>query len=70
MAAGKLLRRWIGKGAPEGTQSFVLIVDDPDNPKKTIVHWVIYDLPATATSLPEGVSDKAKLAGRFDAGEE
>lgn len=49
------------KGAPEGTQSFAIIVDDPDNPKKTIVHWVIYDLSATANSLPEGMPDKSKL---------
>jgi Raf kinase inhibitor-like YbhB/YbcL family protein len=45
-------------GAPEGTRSFVLIVDDPDAPdpkapKLTWVHWVIYNIPATATSLAE-----------------
>lgn len=49
------------KNAPEGTQSFALIVDDPDNPKKTIVHWLIYDLPPATTSLPENVKDSAKL---------
>jgi Raf kinase inhibitor-like YbhB/YbcL family protein len=49
-------------GAPEGTQAFAIIVDDPDNPKKTTVHWVIYDLPASATTLAEDVPDKAKLA--------
>lgn len=42
-------------GAPEGTESFALIVDDPDAPVGTWVHWVIYDLPAGVTSLPEGV---------------
>jgi Raf kinase inhibitor-like YbhB/YbcL family protein len=46
-------------GAPAGTQSFVLIVDDPDAPdpaapRMTYVHWVLYDLPADATGLPEG----------------
>jgi Raf kinase inhibitor-like YbhB/YbcL family protein len=46
-------------GAPAGTESFALIVDDPDAPdpaapKRTFVHWVLYDLPADATSLPEG----------------
>ncbi|AXK39244.1 YbhB/YbcL family Raf kinase inhibitor-like protein [Crenobacter cavernae] len=47
-------------GAPEGTQSFVLIVDDPDAPdpaapRMTWVHWVLYNLPATTTGLPEDV---------------
>jgi hypothetical protein len=49
--------------APEGTQSFALIVDDPDapdpaNPKRTWVHWVIYNIPAQSAALPEGDSGK------------
>lgn len=46
---------------PLGTQSFALIVDDPDTPKKTVIHWLIYDLPAATRALPEGVPTKAKL---------
>jgi Raf kinase inhibitor-like YbhB/YbcL family protein len=47
-------------GAPAGTKSFALIVDDPDAPdprapKTTWVHWVLYNLPATATGLAEAV---------------
>jgi Raf kinase inhibitor-like YbhB/YbcL family protein len=41
---------------PPGTQSFALIADDPDAPSGTWTHWVLFDLPATTTSLPEGVS--------------
>jgi len=46
---------------PEGTQSFALIVDDPDapdpaNPKMTWVHWVVYNIPASVESLPEGAA--------------
>jgi len=46
-------------GAPAGTKSFALIVDDPDAPdpkapKMTYVHWVLYDIPASATTLPKG----------------
>lgn len=47
---------------PEKTQSFALIMDDPDAPMGTWVHWVLYNLPATARSLPEGVPPAADLA--------
>lgn len=47
-------------GVPANTQSLVLIVDDPDAPdpeapKMTWVHWVLYNLPPQAHDLPEGV---------------
>jgi len=48
-------------GAPKGTQSFALIVEDPDAPSGTFVHWVLYNLPATLTSLPEGVPQNEQL---------
>lgn len=46
-------------GAPEGTKSFALIVDDPDAPdpeapKQIWVHWVVYNIPPQIASLPEG----------------
>ena len=49
-------------GAPRGTKSFALIVDDPDAPdprapKVTWVHWVVYDIDPSVSSLPEGVAD-------------
>jgi Raf kinase inhibitor-like YbhB/YbcL family protein len=40
-------------GAPAGTQSLALVCADPDAPGRTFYHWAIYDIPATATSLPE-----------------
>jgi Raf kinase inhibitor-like YbhB/YbcL family protein len=46
---------------PAGTQSFALVVDDPDTPKKTVIHWLLYDLPPATRTLPEGVPTKAKL---------
>lgn len=46
---------------PEKTQSFALIMDDPDAPMGTWVHWVIYNIPATARGLPEGVPKDADL---------
>ena len=46
-------------GLPPGTRSLALVVDDPDAPdpaapKTTWVHWLVYNLPATAPGLPEG----------------
>jgi Raf kinase inhibitor-like YbhB/YbcL family protein len=55
-------------GLPEGTRSLALIVDDPDAPdpaapKRTWVHWVLYDIPPTATGL-----DEATTSARLPAG--
>lgn len=54
--------------APTGTKSFVLIVDDPDAPdpdapKMTWVHWILYNLPAGSSGLPEAVSDEQLPTG-------
>lgn len=45
---------------PDGTLSFALIVDDPDAPdpqapRMTWVHWVVFNLPPTTTELAAGV---------------
>jgi len=54
------------KDPPEGTKSFVLIVDDPDAPdpkapKMTWVHWVAYDIPPSITSLPQNIVSSERL---------
>ena len=51
----------VWKDAPRGTKGFALIVDDPDapdpnHPKRTFVHWILYDLPPDAAALEEGAS--------------
>jgi Raf kinase inhibitor-like YbhB/YbcL family protein len=46
---------------PAHTRSFALIVDDPDAPHGTWVHWLLYDLPASAVHLDEGVPAQREL---------
>ena len=43
-------------GAPANTQAFALIADDLDAPVGTWVHWVLFNLPATTSALPENVA--------------
>src|SRR5215831_16999325 len=50
-------------GAPATTKSFALIVDDPDAPMGTWVHWVLFDLPAGAPGLPEAMPTRPDLDG-------
>jgi Raf kinase inhibitor-like YbhB/YbcL family protein len=53
--------RW--SGVPKQARSLALIVDDPDAPGKTWVHWLVWNLPPTVTELPEGVSVQGLPAG-------
>lgn len=55
-------------GVPEGTRSLALVVEDPDAPdpkapRRIWVHWVLYDIPPSATGLAEGVKRSALPAG-------
>jgi Raf kinase inhibitor-like YbhB/YbcL family protein len=55
-------------GAPERTQSFALIVEDPDAPdpaapQRIWVHWVLYDIPRTANALQEGTTASSLPSG-------
>ena len=45
--------RW--SRAPEGTESFVLIVEDPDAAFGVFTHWLIYNIPAHIHHLPAGI---------------
>jgi Raf kinase inhibitor-like YbhB/YbcL family protein len=50
-------------GVPAGAKGLALVVDDPDAPdpaapRMTWVHWVLYDLPPTATGLAEAVASR------------
>jgi Raf kinase inhibitor-like YbhB/YbcL family protein len=47
---------------PEGTRSIAIIVDDPDAPAGTWVHWLLYNLPPDLKGLPENVPAQKTLA--------
>lgn len=46
---------------PPGTQTFALIVDDPDAPRGVFTHWVLFNLPADTRQLPEGIPTQDRL---------
>ncbi|MFH7027984.1 MAG: YbhB/YbcL family Raf kinase inhibitor-like protein [Heteroscytonema crispum UTEX LB 1556] len=47
---------------PPGTNSFALIVDDPDAPSHTFNHWILYNLSADIRELPEGIANNPRLS--------
>lgn len=53
---------------PEGTKSLALIMDDPDAPMGTWVHWLVYNLPPDARSLPEGASSPNAASNNLPQG--
>ena len=59
------------EGIPEATRSLALIIHDPDvpspdNPVRLWVHWVLYNLPVAATSLPEHTTSRDLPAGTLE----
>jgi Raf kinase inhibitor-like YbhB/YbcL family protein len=49
--------------APAGSQSLALIADDPDAPRGTFTHWVLYDLPTQTREFAEEVRQVDQLPG-------
>jgi Raf kinase inhibitor-like YbhB/YbcL family protein len=41
-------------GVPQGAQSLVIVIADPDAPRGTFHHWAVYDIPPGATGLAAG----------------
>jgi len=55
-------------GVPVETRSFALVCDDPDAPRGTWVHWLLYNLPAEAAELGAGVPRLPELPSRARQG--
>jgi len=49
---------------PAGTQSFALIMEDPDAPVGTWVHWVLFNIPPSSRGLTEAIPSEATLSDR------
>jgi Raf kinase inhibitor-like YbhB/YbcL family protein len=43
------------RGVPDGTETFALIMDDPDAPRGVFTHWVYYNMPGLLRALPEDI---------------
>lgn len=58
------------KGVPAEAKEIAVVVDDPDAPDEVFVHWLVWNIPPTATNLQEGSSkfDKSIKQGQNDFG--
>lgn len=54
---------------PEGTKSLALIMDDPDAPKETFTHWLMWNIPPNTRNIPENDWLDGAEQGLNDAGE-
>lgn len=48
---------------PQGVKSYVLIVEDPDAPGGTFIHWVLYNIPPGLVEIPENVPKQPEVRG-------
>jgi Raf kinase inhibitor-like YbhB/YbcL family protein len=56
-------------GVPSGARSVAILVEDPDAPKGTFMHWLVTDIPSATTSLDKGASlPDGAMAAKNDKG--
>jgi len=53
---------------PEGTKSLVLIVDDPDAPSSTFLHWLVFNIPPETKLIEENSVPLGAKLGKNDFG--
>ncbi len=53
---------------PDNTKCFALIVDDPDAPGQTFVHWLLWNIPANKKELEQDFKPEVALQGKNDFG--
>ena len=56
------------KEVPEGTKSFAIIMDDPDSPGGTWLHWAIWNIPSEARSITKATTPIGALEGKTSFG--
>jgi Raf kinase inhibitor-like YbhB/YbcL family protein len=56
------------ENGPANARSLVLIVDDPDSPSGLWTHWLVWNLPANTTSIPEGKLPSGAIQGKNSFG--
>lgn len=55
-------------GVPKGAKTLALVVKDPDAPRGTFIHWVLYNLPVSVHGLSENVPADAQVMGMAEQG--
>ncbi len=55
-------------GVPEKAKSLVLLVDDPDAPGKTFIHWLVWNIPAQTKQIQEHSAAEGAIEGINDFG--
>ena len=56
------------EGLTPGAKCWALIMDDPDAPRGTFTHWLLYNIPVEITDIPEGTVPARALVGKNDHG--
>jgi Raf kinase inhibitor-like YbhB/YbcL family protein len=50
-------------GSPDAAVSYTLIMEDPDAPSGSFIHWVLFNIPGDVCALPEGIPVRDEVPG-------